>query len=155
MKLSSYLATFAISTLASAHYLQLAEQSNIYDEGVKSNDFPWSGKNKLVTCPTSKRINFIDVEDINITPLVPVLNEWVEVEATPYFHAQIAGFYMRVLDSKTRRDLIEPIDVFKSLTKIGVHIPYNYDSHTFRFKFKPVIPGFSVSFQIYVSIQVW
>ncbi|CCU77672.1 CSEP0239 putative effector protein [Blumeria hordei DH14] len=154
MKLSSYLATFAISALASAHYLQLSKQSSIDDEGVKANDYPWFGNNKLVTCPTSRRMTFIDVEDINITPLVPVLNQWVEVEATVYMQTPLSGFHMRVLDSKTRRDLIEPIDVMKSLRKIGVDTPLYYDSHTFRFKFKPVVPGYSVSFRTYGSNQV-
>ena len=143
MKLSIYLTIAALSTLASAHYLKSAKQSPIDDEGVKVNDYPWIGSNKLVTCPTSNRMTFLHVEDINITPLVPVLNEWVDVEATVYMQTPLSGIHMRVLDSRTRRDLIEPIDVMKSLKKIGVHSPLYYDFHTFRFKFKPVIPGFA------------
>ncbi|EPQ65375.1 putative secreted effector protein [Blumeria graminis f. sp. tritici 96224] len=146
MKLSIYLATFALSTLATAHYLKTTEQSTIDDEGVKVNDFPWFGNNKLVTCPTTKRMTFLNVDNINITPLVPVLNEWVNIEANVHMDVQMYGIHMRVLDSRTRRDLIEPIDVTKSLWTIGVPTPMYSKSFTYRFKFKPIIPGFAVSY---------
>ncbi|CCU77743.1 CSEP0392 putative effector protein [Blumeria hordei DH14] len=125
MKLSINLATLAFSTLVTAYCVQPALQPTISEEQEvikKSHKIP--GHNFLEYCNDNPDDNLLKLESVDIDPIMPVIDGSVNVNIKGFTPVPITDeIFIRILDWKTRQDLITPVELLSLLRKSFIETP--------------------------------